>query len=200
MESKDSEIIRNEDANMCRQQHTRSGWLCGLSLDAPEYKMNFLTAEWNHLLFANYSIEAEVLKPFIPAGTKIDTINGQTFVSLVAFMFNKTRILGLPIPFHRNFEEVNLRFYVTPINDDTKRSVTFIKEIVPLSAIPLIANNLFNENYIAMKMSHSNTAGYHEYTFMDKTKCMISGKITNELKYPTKGSVDKFIGSSGFSV
>ena len=31
MESKDSEIIRNEDANMCRQQHTRSGWLCGLS-------------------------------------------------------------------------------------------------------------------------------------------------------------------------
>ena len=34
------------------------------------------------------------------------------YVSLVGFMFKNTRLLNIPIPFHTDFEEVNLRFYV----------------------------------------------------------------------------------------
>lgn len=155
--------------------------------------MHFLTAEWNNLLFANYSVPSDVLEPYIPPGTRIDRYDGHVFISLVAFMFNKTRIMGIPIPYHINFEEVNLRFYVTPSYDKTIRGVTFIKEIVPRISIPLVANNLFNENYIKMKMSHKSTAENHFYSFGEGDKFKISGEVTEELQYPSVGSVNEFI-------
>ena len=37
---------------------------------------------------------------------------GRCYVSLVGFLFQDTRLKSVPIPFHRTFEEVNLRFYV----------------------------------------------------------------------------------------
>lgn len=155
--------------------------------------MNFLTAKWQHLLFANYKIQPTVLEPFLPRGTKLDSFKGSFFISLVAFMFNRTRILGLPIPYHINFEEVNLRFYVCPQVDLSKRGVTFIKEIVPRSVIPFVANNLFNENYIALRMSHTNSGAYHKYTFGDTNQNLFSGEVANELKPPEEGSIDEFI-------
>ena len=106
--------------------------------------MKFLSANWNHLLLANYSVDPDVLQDFVPANTTVDKFDGHVFVSLVAFLFNDTRVLGVPVPFHRKFEEVNLRFYVTPDKDRSIRAVTFIKEIVPKPVIPLIANNLFS--------------------------------------------------------
>jgi uncharacterized protein YqjF (DUF2071 family) len=116
--------------------------------------MIFLSAEWNDLLLANYSVDPDRLAPYVPKGTSVDLFQGHAFVSLVAFMFNRTRVLGVPVPGHINFEEVNLRFYVTPDHDRSIRAVAFIKEIVPRSAIPLVANSLFNENYEALEMEH----------------------------------------------
>jgi uncharacterized protein YqjF (DUF2071 family) len=72
----------------------------------------FLTAEWRHLAMLNYAIDPQILRPLVPAGTELDFHDGQTFVSVVGFLFLRTRVLGVPIPLHRNFEEVNLRFYV----------------------------------------------------------------------------------------
>ena len=115
----------------------------------------FLTAEWRHLAMLNYEIEPAVLAPFIPTGTELDFWNGKTFVSIVGFLFLKTRVRGIPIPFHRNFEEINLRFYVRRKADDGwRRGVFFIKELVPRSAIAFIARKFYNENYIALPMSH----------------------------------------------
>jgi uncharacterized protein YqjF (DUF2071 family) len=70
----------------------------------------FLTAEWRQLAMLNYEVEPSLLAPFVPRGTELDSWNGKTFVSMVGFLFLNTRVLGVPIPFHRNFEEVNLRF------------------------------------------------------------------------------------------
>ena len=92
----------------------------------------FLTAEWRFLAMLNYEIQPDTLAPFIPAGTELDFWNGKTYVSVVGFLFQNTRIGGIPIPFHRNFEEVNLRFYVRRKADDGwQRGVVFIKELVP---------------------------------------------------------------------
>jgi len=103
----------------------------------------------------NYEIEPAVLAPFVPAGTELDFWNGKTFVSIVGFLFLNTRVGGIPIPFHRNFEEVNLRFYVRQKADDGwRRGVVFIKELVPRSAIAFVARKFYNENYIALPMSH----------------------------------------------
>lgn len=115
----------------------------------------FLTAEWRYLAMLNYEIDPNVLTLFVPAGTELDFWNGKTFVSLVGFYFRDTRIAGFPIPFHRHFEEVNLRFYVRRKADDSwRRGVVFIKELVPRRAIAFVARTFYNENYFALPMSH----------------------------------------------
>jgi len=122
---------------------------------------SFLTARWLRLAMLNYEIAPETLAPFVPRGTVLDAWNGRTLLSVVGFEFLDTRVLGLPIPFHRDFEEVNLRFYVrrqTP--DGSRRGVVFIKEIVPRRAIAFIARRVYNENYVALPMRHSNLVSH----------------------------------------
>jgi uncharacterized protein YqjF (DUF2071 family) len=117
--------------------------------------MSFLKAEWRKLALANYIIEPEVLQEFVPSGTALDLWEGKCYVSLVGFMFVNTKVLGLKIPWHVNFEEVNLRFYVKYEEEGTvKRGVVFIKEIVPRSAITFVANTLYREHYQTLKMRH----------------------------------------------
>lgn len=117
--------------------------------------MSFLNAEWRKLAIANYAIDPNVLTKYIPPKTELDLWKGTCYVSLVGFMFLNTKLLGLPIPFHRNFEEVNLRFYVK-YNDQGKwkRGVVFIKEIVPKAALTFVANTIYKEHYQTMKMAH----------------------------------------------
>ncbi len=117
----------------------------------------FLTAQWRHLIMINYHIDAQILTPFIPAGTELDLWNGSAFISLVGFMFMDTRVYGFSVPFHRNFEEVNLRFYVRHYgpSKEVRRGVVFIREIVPRRLLAFVANRLYNENYIALPMQHS---------------------------------------------
>lgn len=115
----------------------------------------FLTAQWRKLIMANYAVPAEMLKKYVPAGTTIDHWRGTCYISLVGFMFLDTRLKGIPIPFHRNFEEVNLRFYVRHDDGDVvRRGVVFIKEIVPKPTISLVANSLYGERYETMRMNH----------------------------------------------
>ena len=115
----------------------------------------FLTAEWRYLAMLNYEIDPDVLLPYVPPGTELDCWNNKTYVSMVGFLFLNTRVLGVPIPFHVNFEEVNLRFYVRRRSEEGyRRGVVFIKEIVPKFAIAKIARAFYNENYVALPMRH----------------------------------------------
>ena len=117
--------------------------------------MSFLTAEWRKLVLANYIIEPAVLEDYVPRGTELDLWNNNCYASLVGFMFMNTKLLGIPIPFHRNFEEVNLRFYVRYKEDgEWKRGVVFIKEIVPKPALTFVANTIYGEHYQTMPMDH----------------------------------------------
>ena len=103
----------------------------------------------------NYEIEPSVLAPHVPRGTELDLWDGKNLISVVGFLFVKTRVFGIPIPFHRDFEEVNLRIYVRRMAEDGwRRGVVFIKEIVPRAAIALTARKVYNEPYIALPMAH----------------------------------------------
>jgi uncharacterized protein len=116
----------------------------------------FLTAKWQDLIMANYEVAPELLADYLPRETTLDFHEDKCFVSLVAFMFLDTRVLGVPVPFHINFEEVNLRFYVKrEMKDEVRRGVVFIKEIVPRYAIATVANVLYGEPYEAWRMSNS---------------------------------------------
>jgi len=72
----------------------------------------FLTAEWRKLALAQYAVDADILNKYLPRHTELDDWKGKYYVSLVAFMFVDVKLRGFNIPYHTNFEEVNLRFYV----------------------------------------------------------------------------------------
>lgn len=147
--------------------------------------MNFLKAEWRKLAIINYEIDPEILIKYLPEGTELDFYKGKCYISLVGFMFLNTRLLGLRIPFHRNFEEVNLRFYVKKReNNAWKRGVVFIKEIVPKPALSFIANAIYNENYKTLPMKNAIAKKDHEMlvTYSWKDKTWHSMEITADLQ------------------
>jgi len=137
--------------------------------------MSFLTAEWRRLAFANYEIDPKSLQKYLPAHTELDTFNGTYYASLVGFLFKNVKLLGTKVPYHVNFEEVNLRFYVRYKSETGwKRGVVFVKEIVPKRAVTFIANAFYNERYETQKMSHiwknSNDSLITEYHWLQKGK------------------------------
>ena len=120
--------------------------------------MSFLTAEWNDLAIVNYQIDAKILEKYVPFGTELDLWNDKCYISLIGFMFENVKVLGIKVPFHVNFEEVNLRFYVKRFeNGKWKRGTVFIKEIVPKHAVTAVANALYREHYETLKMQNSRT-------------------------------------------
>jgi uncharacterized protein len=115
----------------------------------------FLTANWRYLAMLNFVVDPKIVAPLVPPGTELDFENGETFLSMVGFLFLDTRLLGLPIPLHRDFEEVNLRFYVRKKSADTwRRGVVFVRELVPRRAIALVARAFYGEKYLALPMKH----------------------------------------------
>ena len=116
----------------------------------------FLTAQWLDLLMLNFAVDPQFLAPHVPAGTELDLWQGEAIVSVVGFRFVDTRLLGVSLPGHRDFEEVNLRFYVrrrTP--EGVRRAVVFIRELVPRRAIAWVARAWYNEPYRALPMRHT---------------------------------------------
>lgn len=125
--------------------------------------MSFLQAEWRKLAFVNYVVDKNVLSTYLPAGTEFDLWKGKCFVSLVGMMFKNTRLLGVKVPYHIDFEEVNLRFYVKRLENGVyKKGVVFVKEIVPKSALTFVAKSIYNENYETLPMQHSWNLGGDE--------------------------------------
>ena len=112
-----------------------------------------MRAEWRKLIMAQYVVDPDLLKPYLPPGVELDLFHGECFVSLIGFLFDRVRIKGLAIPFHTRFEEVNLRFYVRARDQDgsTRRGVVFIREFVPRTAITLVANLLYEEPYRTLR-------------------------------------------------
>jgi uncharacterized protein len=133
--------------------------------------MSFLTAQWNDLAIINYEIDPKLLEAYIPIGTEMDLWQRRCYISLIGFMFENVKLLGIKVPFHINFEEVNLRFYVKRFeNGQWKRGVVFIKEIVPKHAISFIANLMYNEHYHTMPMRHHRATNQDIKTFQYEWK------------------------------
>ena len=116
----------------------------------------FLHAEWRDLVMLNYDVAPGVLAPLVPAGTTLDLWQGRALVSVVGFRFLRTRVLGVPIPHHRDFTEVNLRFYVRrEVGGEVRRGVVFVRELVPRLGVALVARLAYNEPYRAVPMRWS---------------------------------------------
>jgi len=155
----------------------------------------FLTAEWRSLVMLNYAIDPALLRPWLPRGVELDVWQGEALVSMVGFLFLQTRVLGVRWPFHRNFEEVNLRFYVRRrMPEGWRRGVTFLREIVPGRAIAWTARTLYNEPYLACPMCHCVTPGGCEFAWhFDGRWNSIAAEISGEPVPIMPGSAEEFI-------
>jgi uncharacterized protein len=163
-------------------------------------KRAFLSAEWRDLAMLNYEVEAPLLTPYIPHGTELDSFRGKTFVSLVGFRFHETKLFGfLSVPFHSNFDEVNLRFYVRREEDaGLRRGVVFIREIVPRRAIADVARLVYGENYSRHPMRHSIRSdggaieAKYEWQF-ERRWCHLYARAAGIPVNPLQGSLEQFI-------
>ena len=155
----------------------------------------FLTARWQDLIMANYEVDPASLARRVPAGTELDLFDGRCFVSLVGFIFLDTRVLGIPIPWHVNFEEVNLRFYIKrELTDETRRAVCFVKEIVPRWAIAAVARTLYGEPYECWNMGHFRSDSQISYDWSrDSISDRVSVTIGESLGVPEPDSHGAFI-------
>ena len=163
-------------------------------------KRVFLSAEWRDLVMLNYDVEPSLLSRFVPPGTVLDSFKGRTYISLVGFRFCNTRLLGcFPVPFHADFDEVNLRFYVRrKAGTDDRRGVVFIAEVVPSRVIATTARLVYGENYTCLPMRHrietarlSKTAEY-QWQVGDQW-CRLSAQTVGLPTRPQEGSLEQFI-------
>lgn len=156
----------------------------------------FLTAEWRKLVMANFLIGPSILKKYIPYKTELDDWNGEHYVSIVGFMFLNTKVLGLSLPYHKDFDEVNLRFYVRyKENGEWKRGVTFIREIVPKKIVSAVANAIYSENYITLPMKREfvQNENNFEVKYNFGSQNFLYAKAGNEKVALRKNSEEEFI-------
>lgn len=147
----------------------------------------FLTAEWKNLILANWAIDPERLQSYVPVGTELDVHDGNTYVSLVAFEFLNTRLRGLALPGHRDFIEVNLRFYV---RRDDRRGVVFVREIVAKPLVAWVARTIYGEPYVVWNC----VGGGQEYRwFRGEHTNRIAVDNLGEPALPASGSHAEFI-------
>ena len=177
----------------------------------PTKQRPFLTAEWRYLVMLNYAIDPARIANLVPPGTEPDQFAGRTYVSLVGFRFLSARVRGLWIPFHSDFDEVNLRFYVRRATGDgpnggaaggeSRRGVVFVREIVPRSAVATVARLFFHENYVSLPMAHRIQEPVSEHGRIQAEYRWRHGGNWNTLRLecsgrpvmPAEGSFEQFI-------
>jgi uncharacterized protein len=160
----------------------------------------FLSADWRDLLMLNYEVDPACLRKYIPAGTELDSFHGKTYLSLVGFRFYRTKLLGtIPIPFHTEFEEINLRFYVRrSTGPEIRRGVVFIAEIVPKRAVAFTARLFYGENYVRRPMAHRGLFDESklevEYSWKSRNQwCKLQAQAGGSPSLPAEGSLEQFI-------
>jgi uncharacterized protein YqjF (DUF2071 family) len=166
----------------------------------PKREKVFLSAEWRDLVMFNYEIDPHLLTKHVPPGTVLDSFLGKTYVSLVGFRFCRTKLFGaVAVPFHSDFEEVNLRFYVRrQERTENRRGVVFIAEIVPRQAVATVARVLYGENYVCLPMNHSvsidgsKMAIEYQWQVNDQW-CKLTAHASSVPALPPEGSLEQFI-------
>jgi uncharacterized protein YqjF (DUF2071 family) len=154
----------------------------------------------------NYEVAPDALAPYVPRGTSLDLCEGRALASVVGFRFLDTRVIGVPIPLHRDFDEVNLRLYVRRELPDgeVRRGVVFIRELVPRPIIAWVARALYNEPYRAVTMrsevphAPTETPGLLRYAWRRRTRGSrhwehVAARAVGEATVPAAGTEAQFI-------
>ncbi len=166
----------------------------------PQSKRVFLSAEWRNLVMLNYAVDPGLLNQYVPPGTSLDSFQGKTYISLVGFRFCRTKVLGhVSVPFHTDFDEVNLRFYVCRQDGGKiRRGVVFVAEVVPRRVIAATARLVYGENYKYAPMRHRIEIGAAsksaEFQWQVRGHwCGLSARFEGSPTLPQAGTLEQFI-------
>lgn len=111
-----------------------------------------LQGEWRDLALLTYRIDPAILEPHLPRGTTLDLWEGEALVSVVALRFLGLSLLGVPVPLHQDFPQVNLRFYVRRVvpgaeGREVRHGAVFLRELVPRAVLAAAAQLVMNEPF-----------------------------------------------------
>ncbi|WP_341953192.1 DUF2071 domain-containing protein [Salinibacterium sp. TMP30] len=97
-----------------------------MSSDAPPLGSSaILRQRWSEVTFLHWRVDPNVVEQYMPAGCRPDTIDGSTWVGLIAFQMSRSSFFGGPrIPWLGDFPEVNVRLY--SIDAQGRRGVVFL--------------------------------------------------------------------------
>ena len=171
------------------------GWALYDEPGAPA-RRPFLTAAWRDLVMLSWAIDPALLAPRVPAGTSLDLHGGRALVSVVGFRFLGTRVLGVRVPGHADFDEVNLRFYVrreTP-SGEVRRGVVFVRELVPRAAVAWLARRVYGEPYRTLPMRSAASGRRFIYEWRREAGWEgLAATAVGEARVPPPGSEEAFI-------
>jgi uncharacterized protein len=133
-----------------------------------------ITCEWRDLLMTTWAVDPALLQPYVPARTTLDLWQGEALLSIVGVRFLNLHLAGIAVPFHRQFEQINFRFYVRRrIADIERLGVVSLKQIVPSASMSLVATLLYNESYLTAPTRHEITSGEQGW---DVYEWMVAGR------------------------
>lgn len=101
---------------------------------------------WNDITWLHWRYSADVVQALLPAGVRVDTIDGSAWVGLVPFRMTRLRPPGLPsVPWLTTFPEINVRTYV--VAPDGRRAVWFFSLDAPRAPAIAVARLAFGLPY-----------------------------------------------------
>ncbi|WWR55045.1 DUF2071 domain-containing protein [Streptomyces sp. SCSIO 30461] len=125
----------------------------GIDPDPPgETARPLLTQSWFDLAFLHWAAEPDEVARMLPAGTVPDTLDGVTYVGLVAFRMHRVGWFRLPgIPYLGTFPETNVRLY--SVDEHGRRGVVF-RSLDASRLIPVaMARAVFRLPYLWSRMA-----------------------------------------------
>ncbi|CAM5648035.1 hypothetical protein SATRM34S_06556 [Streptomyces atroolivaceus] len=122
-----------------------------------------MTQSWLDLAFVHWAADPADVAPLLPAGTVPDTLDGVTYVGLVAFRMYRVGWLRLPgIPYLGTFPETNVRLYSRDAQG--RRGVVF-RSLDASRLIPVVvARTVFRLPYVWSRMTIRREADILAYT------------------------------------
>jgi len=119
----------------------------GFAVDPPPLPGRVLFAQdWRDVAFIHWRVDPAVVAPFMPAGTRPDTFDGDSFVALVPFEMRSAAVARTPeVPYFGDFLETNVRLY--SVDDAGRHGVVFASAETSRLLIALIARAAVGVRY-----------------------------------------------------
>lgn len=157
-------------------------------------KKLFMSCSWTNLLYVNFRIDAKLINALLPKDLEADLFDGFAILSFVGFRFTDARLLGIKIPFHQKFPEINLRTYVKSKKNPTEKGIYFISEMVPKFMTYFVGKFIFGEPFSRINVQEILNENSFGYKIENKNEGLeMSAILSQNLNEQIKNKEEEFI-------